>query len=95
MTLKPDSEGNPHYVVMSVSISMDSTHDDYATYGSGDLSAYDTQLLDMIGSTISEYTLEEFTSGQTEIKKTITEKLQSMFNSRFILGVNFYGVTTQ
>ena len=95
MTLKPDADGSPHYVVMSVSISMDITQDDYATYNSGDLSTYDTQLQDLIGSTISQYTLEEFTSSQTEIKKELTEQLQTMFQSRFIIGVNFYGVTTQ
>ena len=95
ISTKIGEDGEAHYVVLTVSISMDSTSDDYATYGSGDLSAYESRIKDTINSVVGSYTLEEFNENQSEVKDAITEALQTMFGSRFIVSVSFSSVLTQ
>lgn len=84
-----------HYAVIGISLSMDSTNEDYATYGSGDLSGYESMIKNDITQIVSAHTLDEVQGHETEIQEEILEDLQTLFKSNFIIRVNFTSVVYQ
>lgn len=86
--LKADEDGKIHYAVGNVSLSMNTTHADYAVYGE----TMDTRvglLKDIIFSVLSNYTMSEAQSSSEQIKAQMLEKIQDLFGSDFIYGVSF------
>ena len=59
INLADSGDGQAHYAVLSISLSLDSANEDYATYGSGDLSAYESVIKNDILSVVSSHTLED------------------------------------
>lgn len=85
------------YAVLGISLSLDSTNEDYATYAgeAGDLSAQDNIISDKINSVVKKHTVQEMIDNEDEIKEEILEELQTLFKSSFIVRVNFSSATYQ
>jgi flagellar FliL protein len=85
-----NSEGDDktHYAVGNVSLSMDSTHDDYATY-SETMSDREGLIKDVIFDVIGNYTMEEMQSDAKTVKAELLTRIQELFGSDFIYSVSF------
>jgi flagellar FliL protein len=86
--LKLGEDGKTHYAVGNVSLSMDSTHPDYATY-SETMSDREGLIKDVIFDVIGNYTMEEMQTDSKAVKAELLERIQELFNSQFIYGVSF------
>lgn len=88
--LKTEEDGKAHYAVGNVSLSMNTAHDDYATYGDAEsMKAREGLLKDIIFSVIGNYTMQEAQQNSEQIKSEILSKVQVLFDSDFIYGVSF------
>jgi flagellar FliL protein len=85
-----NSEGDDktHYAVGNVSLSMDSTHEDYATY-SETMSDREGLIKDVIFDVIGNYTMEEMQSDSKTVKAELLSRIQELFGSDFIYSVSF------
>lgn len=86
--LKTDSDGTAHYAVGTVTLSMDTTHEDYATY-SETISDYEGIIDDIIFDVMAQYTLDEAKENGDLIKSQMLEQIQTKFGSTFIYEVYF------
>lgn len=92
-SLKGDESGTAHYAQVSVSLQMDSTHEDYSKYGEGEnMTAKDSIIRAAIVEVISSHTLVEFQSDTDGIRNEILAKLQKIYQSDFIYDVVFSDV---
>ncbi len=87
--LKAGADGKVHYAVGKVSLSINSTHEDYATYYTEDFSSKEGLIEDIIFSVFANYTMEEASGNPTQIKTEILQKIQELYGSDFIFGVSF------
>ncbi|MBO5474191.1 MAG: flagellar basal body-associated FliL family protein [Lachnospiraceae bacterium] len=83
-----DGESKDHYFIVSVTLSINTKDKGYKTYGS-DLSAQENLIKSEISDTCAQYTLEEVKNNQDQIRDEILERLQTMFDSKFIYNVSF------
>ncbi|MFV0464726.1 MAG: flagellar basal body-associated FliL family protein [Lachnospiraceae bacterium] len=88
INLKKSDDGSSHYASVEVSLSMNIEHEDYSTYGET-LSTKESLIKSQINSVISGHTYDEFTTNQAGIQQEILTALQTMFDSNFIIGVDF------
>lgn len=89
--LKQGEDGEEHYIMLAVSLSMNSKHDDYKTYGES-IAEKEPLIKEEIINVVGQYTLEEARADQEALKADILEGLQEMFNSDFIYKVGFSDV---
>ena len=87
--LKAGADGKVHYAVGKVSLSINSTHEDYATYYTEDFSSKEGLIEDIIFSVFANYTMEEASGNPAQIKTEILQKIQELYGSDFIFGVSF------
>ena len=87
--LKVGADGKTHYAVGKVSLSINSTHEDYETYYTEDFSSKEGLIEDIIFSVLANYTMEEASANPTQIKAEILQKIQELYGSDFIFGVSF------
>lgn len=87
--LKVGTDGKTHYAVGKVSLSINSTHEDYETYYTEDFSSKEGLIEDIIFSVLANYTMEEASGNPTQIKAEILQKIQELYGSDFIFGVSF------
>ncbi len=88
--LKVGEDGNTHYAVGKVSLSMDTTHEDYAKYGSTETMDSRVGLMsDIVYSVIGKYTKEEMQADAATVKQEILSEIQKLFNSDFIYSVSY------
>ncbi|MBO5551741.1 MAG: flagellar basal body-associated FliL family protein [Lachnospiraceae bacterium] len=94
--LKKGEDGNDHYVVCTVAVLMDTTHEDYETYGADILESRQSLILNALSETIGQYTYEDVQAlGQSGLQDACLEKLQELFGSAFIYQVAFSGYIVQ
>ncbi|MBQ9359949.1 MAG: flagellar basal body-associated FliL family protein [Lachnospiraceae bacterium] len=94
--LKKGEDGDDHYVVCTVAILMDSTAEDYATYGADILESRQSLILNALSETIGQYTYEDVQAlGQSGLQDACLERLQELFGSTFIYQVAFSGYIVQ
>ena len=86
--LKNDEDGTSHFAVGKVSLSMDTTNKDYATY-STTLESKEGLITDIIFSVFGNHTMDEAKNDPEVIKTEILQKIQELFGSNFIYGVSF------
>lgn len=87
--LKNGEDGQPHFFIVSVTLSMNTEDKDAVkTYGT-DLSSRETLIKSEINSVISTYTVEEARNNQDAMKKEILERVQKLFDSEYIFNVSF------
>lgn len=87
-------KSSAHYAILDVSIYMDKENEDYAKYGKEDkISEYVKLIENEVITTVKEYTKEELTENTESVQKEITKRLQTLFDSEFIIGVGFSKLT--
>lgn len=81
-------DGKDHYVMMKVTLYMNTKHEDYEKYGAAEaLAAREEMIKSEIISVVRSHTLEEFKSDSEGVYAEIVAKLQKLYNSRFIYRV--------
>ena len=95
INLKDNGSGREDYAVIAISLSLDSTNEEYTTKfgGNGDLSAYDSVLCDTIKTVVANHTIDDMRNNEDKVKEEILEELQRLFKSSFIVRVNFSSAT--
>lgn len=90
INLKDSEDGTPHYAILKVSISMDSTHEDYEALGvSVENHEQDSQIMNIVNTVVTKYTIEEFKNSPEIAQKEILERLQGLFDSNMVIDVGF------
>ena len=92
--LQQDAEGEQHFFVGSITLSMNTKDKDYKTYG-GDMESRESLIKSEITDVISSYTVEDARSNQDTIKSEILERIQTLFNSEFVFNVAFSDILIQ
>lgn len=83
--LKKGEDGKDHYALLSVTLSMNSKHDDYKAYG--DLTTREDLIKGQINDAVSQYTLDEANANPQAVKDDILTRIQQLFGSDFIFDV--------
>ena len=92
--LKIGEDGEPHYCLLSLSFSINTKDDGYKKYGS-DLSPQESLIKGEINSVFGQYVMEEARVSEDLIQEEILERVQSLYDSRFIFAVTFSGIIYQ
>lgn len=90
--LKKGDDGEMHFAVVNVSISLNKQDDDYAA--KQPLIATNLELVkEIITNTFMHYTYEEVvsTDGAEEVREEMLNQIQELFDSDFIIGVTING----
>lgn len=80
------ADGKDHYMQVTVVLSMDDRHEDYATYN-GDLSGREDLIKGRISDAVGKYTMEEAKQNTQAISADILNGIQALFDSNFIFEV--------
>ncbi|MCR4739634.1 MAG: flagellar basal body-associated FliL family protein [Lachnospiraceae bacterium] len=88
IALAHGEDGTDHYAMVSVSLSIDKTNEDYATMQPL-VSASESKIKSVIIDVISAYTKDQATAQTKEIQREILTKVQELFGSDFIYEVYF------
>ncbi|MBQ2276294.1 MAG: flagellar basal body-associated FliL family protein [Lachnospiraceae bacterium] len=88
------SDGKSHYVVVEVSLSLNSASKDYESV-SANLATNESLIQDKINSAFSSYTFEDAKANQNKIKEDLLKELQEMYNTDCILQVAFRKIVFQ
>lgn len=75
-----------HYALVSVTLSMNTQHEGYATYGA-DISSKEDLIKGVINSVVRSYTLEEASANPQAIEDELLEEIQKLFGSDFVFNV--------
>ncbi|MBE5875397.1 MAG: flagellar basal body-associated protein FliL [Lachnospiraceae bacterium] len=86
--LKTGEDGKSHFAMGTVSLSMNSAHEDYATY-SETMATKEGLIKDIIFSVMANYTMEEAKSNSAAIKNEIIQEIQKLFGSDFIFAISY------
>ncbi|MFG6340476.1 MAG: flagellar basal body-associated FliL family protein [Lachnospiraceae bacterium] len=87
---KSEGDDKDHYCIVSITLSINTKADGYKEYGSAEnLATREGLIKDEINGVFANYTMEEARDNQEEIKKEIINRIQQMFDSKFIYNVSF------
>lgn len=86
--LKKGEDGEDHYAVGSVSLSMDTKNKDYKKY-SETMADMDGIIKDIVFDVMGNYTIDEARNDSNTIKSEILTKIQERFGSSFIYSVSY------
>lgn len=75
-----------HYALVSVTLSMNTEHEDYATYGA-DMASREDLIKGVINSVIREYSMEEASADPQAVEDELLEEIQKLFGSDFVYDV--------
>lgn len=89
-----EPEEKVRYAVLSVTLSMNSRHKDYKTYGE-QLNVREDLIRGKINDIVGSHTAEEFNSDPQQIKKELLQGIQELFGSDFIFDVTLSRTTVQ
>lgn len=84
--LKKGADGKDHYALVSVSLAMNRKDKGYSTYGA----TIDTKvslIKGEINEVYSQYTKDEAIANKENIEQEVLERIQTMFDSKFIYKV--------
>ncbi len=94
INLKKGEDGEDHFAVVSISLSLNTKDKDFATY-QPELSTKESLIKDKIISVVSAYSIDELKGNTVEVQDELLAELQKMFDSKFIIGVGFRDVIYQ
>lgn len=87
---KSEGDDKDHYCIVSITLSINTKADGYKEYGSAEnLATREGLIKDEINGVFAQYTMEEARDNQEIIKKEIIDRIQQMFDSKFIYNVSF------
>lgn len=91
-TLKKGADGKDHYVVTKVSITLNKEDSDYEEL-EPQIGEENREILlqEIVSNTFIKYTYEEINTdeGQENVRNDMLEQMQELFDSDFIVAVNF------
>ncbi len=95
--LKKGEDGQDHFALVSVTLAMNTKHDDYETYGDAESMAGKESLIKgLIVEAFGSYTMEQLKADNGEaVREDILQRIQSMFDSDFIYKVTFRDMIEQ
>lgn len=94
VNLKKDVDGEDHFAVISVTLSMDTKNDGYKSYGEK-MADKESLIKSEIIDVVSEFTLDEAQSNREVLQEALRVRLQEMFDSDFIIKVAFRDIVFQ
>lgn len=94
MPLKLDEEGETHFFIATITLSMNTKDKGYKKYGET-LAERESLIKSEINDVYSQYTLDEARNNQDQIKEEILKRIQAMFDSEFIFNVAFSDIMYQ
>ena len=86
--LAKGADGKPHYYLVAVSLSMDTQHADYKKLNAT-VAAQEDLIKGEIISVIGSHTLEEMQEDVDSVRMEILQRIQTLFDSKFIFNVTF------
>ncbi|MDE6600617.1 MAG: flagellar basal body-associated FliL family protein [Lachnospiraceae bacterium] len=87
---KSEGDDKDHYCIVSITLSINTKAEGYKEFGSAEsLATREGLIKDEINGVFAQYTMEEARDNQEEIKKEIINRIQTMFDSKFIYNVSF------
>ena len=89
--LKQDEDGAEHYIMIAVTLSMDTENEDYKEFGAT-LADRESLIKSEIINVVGQYTMAEAQADGAGMKQAILESIQNMFGSDFIFRVDFRDV---
>lgn len=93
LPLRVGEDGEAHYAVLNITLSMNSKDKDYKSYGNdGDLSPRESLIRGEISDVIGQYTVEEARVSGSVIEQQILENIQALYDSKFIFNVTISGI---
>ncbi len=92
--LKKGADGRDCVIVLNVSLLMNKEHKDYATY-SATLAEKESLFTSTIIRILSSYTMDEVRANTDLIREEILQAIQDMYQSDFIIDVNFSDIKYQ
>lgn len=94
IALRPSADGKEHYAMCEMSFSLNTTHDDYATYAPM-MESQESKIRSIIIGVIGGYTKEDAVANQKAIEAEILSQVQQMFNSDFVFEAYFRDIKFQ
>ena len=88
ISLAKGVDGETHYCLVSVSLSINTQDPDYATYGAT-VSEKEDLIKSEIFSVIQSHPIEEAESNPDMLRQEILERIQKLYGSKFIYNVVF------
>lgn len=83
MPLASGADGTNRYLICDIALSMDTTHEDYKTYGETMLDR-ESLIEDAITAVVSRHTEEDCRNDLEGLKEEILKEVQELFQSDFI-----------
>ncbi len=93
--MKKGEDGKDHYAVVSVSLAMNTKDEDYETYGGESLASKESLIKGEIIEAFSSYTMDEAKADPEMLQADILNRIQTMFDSKFIYKVSFSNILYQ
>ncbi len=95
VNLAKGEDGEPHFAVLAVSLSLNNLSKAYESYGAN-MDAYASKMKSIVTATVSSFTIDELQSDQLAVQTAIKDKLNSMFGaSDYVVSVDFPTATYQ
>ncbi len=88
INLKTGEDGETHYAVLGITLSLDTNNSDYKSLSS-ELESKETLVKSEIIDVVSSYTFNEIREDQGAVQADILKALQKLFDSDFIIAVGF------
>lgn len=85
----PSSDGKNHYAIVTVTVSLDKTHEDYSKLSASFDNAM-SLIISKVDMVVSAYTYETVQNSKAEIQEKLLEEVRGLFQSDMI-----YDVSTQ
>lgn len=92
--LKAGEDGQPHYCIVSVTLSMNTKAEGYKEYGA-DIANKESLIKSEVNSIISSYTLEDARANQDKMRADILSRIQNMYGTEHIFNVSFSDIMFQ
>jgi len=95
--LKKGADGEAHFALVSVTLVMNTEHEDYETYGVAETLAEKESLIKgLIVEAFGSYTMEEVQADNGDaVREDILKRIQTMYGSEFIYKVTFRDIIEQ
>lgn len=96
VNLRNSDDGDGHYAIVSVVLSLDNSNEDYEKIGANIVAnMYDSNIKNIVNDVVHTYTIEEINNERDRAEKEILERLQGFFDSNVVVDVGFVEVTTE
>lgn len=82
------TDGNPHYALLFVSLSMNAKHPDFETLNTK-ITENENAIKEIVTEEFGRYSMDDVNPNKTKIKEAILTRVQELFKSDFIINISF------